>query len=80
MRRSTSPFFLAHSLGLQVVAEGIETPAQLERLKELGCEFGQGFLFAKPADAETVESLLTMNLGDSGSQKSWPKIQSSYKD
>jgi diguanylate cyclase (GGDEF)-like protein len=71
---------LAHNLGLQVVAEGIETPAQLERLKELGCELGQGFLFAKPADAETVESLLTMNLGDSGSQKSWPKIQSSYKD
>jgi len=71
---------LAHNLGLQVVAEGIETPAQLERLKELGCEFGQGFLFAKPADAETVESLLTMNLGESGSQKRWPKIQSSYKD
>ena len=48
---------------LQVVAEGIETPAQLERLKELGCDFGQRFLFAKPADTETVESLLTENLG-----------------
>ena len=35
---------LAHSLGMSVVAEGIETPQQLEQLKALGCEFGQGYL------------------------------------
>ena len=39
---------LAKTLDLQVVAEGIETEAQLSTLRSLGCEFGQGFLFAAP--------------------------------
>lgn len=39
----------AHALGLSVTAEGIERTAQLERLTELGCELGQGFLFGAPA-------------------------------
>ncbi len=39
---------LAHSLGLEVVAEGIETPRQEALLKEFGCDFGQGFLYARP--------------------------------
>ena len=39
---------LAANLGLRSIAEGIETPSQLERLRELGCDQGQGFLFAKP--------------------------------
>jgi len=39
---------LARNLGLSVIAEGIETPAQLNMLKELECEGGQGFLFAEP--------------------------------
>jgi diguanylate cyclase (GGDEF)-like protein/PAS domain S-box-containing protein len=38
---------LAHSLGLPVIAEGIEGPDQLRRLRSLGCEFGQGYLFSK---------------------------------
>ena len=42
---------LAHTLDLDVVAEGIETPLQLQRLRELGCERAQGFLIAKPQDA-----------------------------
>jgi len=41
---------LARTLGLKVVAEGIETNVQLELLKELNCEGGQGFLLAKPMD------------------------------
>jgi diguanylate cyclase (GGDEF)-like protein/PAS domain S-box-containing protein len=40
---------LAHSLKLQVVAEGIETQAQLGQLRELDCDYGQGFLFAPPS-------------------------------
>jgi EAL domain-containing protein (putative c-di-GMP-specific phosphodiesterase class I) len=40
---------LAHNLGLDVTAEGIETPEQLAGLRELGCESGQGYLFSKPA-------------------------------
>lgn len=39
---------LAHRLGLRTVAEGVETPAQLEFLQRLGCNMAQGFLFAKP--------------------------------
>jgi diguanylate cyclase (GGDEF)-like protein/PAS domain S-box-containing protein len=42
---------LGHSLGLSVVAEGVETPLQLTRLRELGCDKGQGYLFGRPRPA-----------------------------
>jgi diguanylate cyclase (GGDEF)-like protein/PAS domain S-box-containing protein len=45
---------LGHSLGLSVVAEGVETPLQLTRLRELGCDRGQGYLFGRPRPAEIV--------------------------
>jgi len=41
---------LAHSLGLQVVAEGVETPDQARTLAKLGCEFVQGFYYSTPVD------------------------------
>jgi diguanylate cyclase (GGDEF)-like protein/PAS domain S-box-containing protein len=47
---------LGHSLGLGVVAEGVESPLQLERLRELGCELGQGFLFGRPRPAQLIEA------------------------
>lgn len=50
---------LAHSLGLEVVAEGIERRDQLKVLKGLSCELGQGYLFSKPDDAASMEQLLT---------------------
>jgi EAL domain-containing protein (putative c-di-GMP-specific phosphodiesterase class I) len=43
---------LGRSLGIEVVAEGIETIEQAEHLRELRCGFGQGYLFSKPVDAE----------------------------
>ena len=43
---------MAHQLGHQLVAEGVEEPAQLVRLTTLGCEVGQGYLFGKPVCAE----------------------------
>jgi EAL domain-containing protein (putative c-di-GMP-specific phosphodiesterase class I) len=49
---------LAHTLGLKVVAEGIETEEQMEMLKRLGCEIGQGYLFSKPSDADTIDRIL----------------------
>jgi len=51
---------LAHGLGLQVVAEGVETGEQLERLRELGCDEMQGFLFSRPVTAERFEQLLML--------------------
>ena len=47
---------LGHSLGLSVVAEGVETPLQLTRLREIGCDRGQGYLFGRPRPAELVEA------------------------
>jgi EAL domain-containing protein (putative c-di-GMP-specific phosphodiesterase class I) len=49
---------MAHSLGLPVIAEGIETPAQLRRLRSLGCEFGQGHLFSPALSATDTGALL----------------------
>jgi diguanylate cyclase (GGDEF)-like protein len=49
---------LGDSLGLATVAEGIEHPAQSERLRQLGCRYGQGYLFGRPAPADEVERLL----------------------
>jgi PAS domain S-box-containing protein len=53
---------LAHALGLQVVAEGIERHEQALALRQLGCEIGQGYLFARPLDAASIECLLRTRL------------------
>jgi diguanylate cyclase (GGDEF)-like protein len=45
---------LSHALGLRTVAEGIETIAQVDRLRALGCDLAQGFYFAKPAPPDEV--------------------------
>jgi PAS domain S-box-containing protein len=52
---------LAHNLGLKVVAEGVETQAQLDLLKHIGCERAQGYLFSKPVDHQTILKLLETN-------------------
>ncbi|HEX8154487.1 MAG TPA: EAL domain-containing protein, partial [Thermoanaerobaculia bacterium] len=49
---------LSATLGLRVIAEGIETAEHLARLRELGCDYGQGYLFSKPVDAGAIEALL----------------------
>lgn len=49
---------MAHKLGIKVIAEGIETPAQCELLKQVGCDYGQGYLFSKPVAAAEFETLL----------------------
>jgi diguanylate cyclase (GGDEF)-like protein/PAS domain S-box-containing protein len=53
---------LAHDLGMEVVAEGVETRAQLEALRALSCRRGQGFLFSRPLPANQAERLLANSL------------------
>ncbi|MBW4638829.1 MAG: EAL domain-containing protein [Gloeocapsa sp. UFS-A4-WI-NPMV-4B04] len=50
---------MAHNLGMSVVAEGIETIEQLNQLKSLQCEYGQGYLFAKPLNKEAAEAWIS---------------------
>ena len=50
---------LGQSLGLTVVAEGVESPLQLSRLRELGCDRAQGYLFGRPRPAALVEQEMT---------------------
>jgi diguanylate cyclase (GGDEF)-like protein/PAS domain S-box-containing protein len=49
---------VGNDLGMQVVAEGIEQPLQLQELRKMGCGYGQGFLVARPMAAPSVESLI----------------------
>jgi diguanylate cyclase (GGDEF)-like protein/PAS domain S-box-containing protein len=49
---------LGRNLGLKVIAEGVETQEQLRRLRELGCVWGQGYLFSAPLDAEEATDLI----------------------
>ncbi|HEX8208214.1 MAG TPA: EAL domain-containing protein, partial [Solirubrobacteraceae bacterium] len=62
---------LGHTLELSTVAEGIERPEQERELRELGCELGQGFLFARPM---SQEDLLRELVGGEGAQR--PTIRS----
>jgi EAL domain-containing protein (putative c-di-GMP-specific phosphodiesterase class I) len=48
----------SQTLGMTTIAEGIEAPDQLRHLFESGCPLGQGYLFAKPLEAEEISALL----------------------
>jgi diguanylate cyclase (GGDEF)-like protein len=50
---------LAHGLGMKVVAEGIETAGQRHEVSELGCDFSQGFYFARPQPADSIDILVS---------------------
>jgi EAL domain-containing protein (putative c-di-GMP-specific phosphodiesterase class I) len=49
---------LSHSLGLKVVAEGVETLKQVRMLREMDCDYGQGFYFSKPVTADEATAML----------------------
>jgi EAL domain-containing protein (putative c-di-GMP-specific phosphodiesterase class I) len=53
---------LAHELGLCTTAEGVETELQYAQIKELGCDLGQGFLFAAPVAPDSIIELLKERL------------------
>lgn len=50
---------LGQNLKMRVIAEGIETNEQLEQLKKLGCQYGQGYFFSKPLRAQTVDAFIS---------------------
>jgi len=52
---------LADTLALRTVAEGIELPEQRDRLRDMGCTLGQGYLFAHPLDRDELEALLAQS-------------------
>jgi diguanylate cyclase (GGDEF)-like protein len=52
---------MAHNLGMQVVAEGVETKEQYTQLRDLGCEYVQGYLFSRPVPSAAVEDFLRTN-------------------
>jgi diguanylate cyclase (GGDEF)-like protein/PAS domain S-box-containing protein len=56
---------LAHTLGLAAVAEGVETAEQLGRLRELGCDIGQGYYFGRPLPADALADRLGLLAGSS---------------
>lgn len=64
---------MAHHIGLKVVAEGIETKAQLDILMEAGCDYGQGYLFSKPVPADKFEPFLTAKV-KAGLKAGLPKV------
>ncbi len=49
---------MAHKLGIQVVAEGVETEEQAQMLREFGCDFGQGYLYSRPIGVTEFEQLI----------------------
>ncbi len=62
MALSEAIIVMAHKLGLEVIAEGVETAPQHRLLKDVGCDYGQGFLFAKPMAGEELDALLQTEL------------------
>ena len=52
---------LARNLGMEVIAEGVETEEQFEQLRMLGCEYGQGYLFSPPVADTGVLHLLAQD-------------------
>jgi diguanylate cyclase (GGDEF)-like protein len=50
---------LAHNLGIDVIAEGIETVVQLEQVKKLQCKYGQGYFFSQPATVSVANALIS---------------------
>jgi EAL domain-containing protein (putative c-di-GMP-specific phosphodiesterase class I) len=55
---------LAQALGLHTIAEGVETPAQVCSLRDLGCEFGQGYVWSPPVPAAVLDAWLARRTSD----------------
>jgi len=65
---------LAHNLGMDVTAEGVETPQQMESLHALKCRRAQGYFFSRPVPAEEAERLIADGPPSFWDERSAPKI------
>jgi EAL domain-containing protein (putative c-di-GMP-specific phosphodiesterase class I) len=61
----TAVIDLAHGLGMTVVSEGVETAEQHRALTDLGCDACQGFYFARPMSASTLDTLIRSSADES---------------
>jgi EAL domain-containing protein (putative c-di-GMP-specific phosphodiesterase class I) len=71
---------LARNLGMEVIAEGIETEEQYQQLKMLGCEYGQGYLFSHPVNSEGVLHLLSQEAHRDAEPESLPLTPAATED
>ncbi len=72
---------MAASLGLTAIAEKVETPAALQALVQMGCEFGQGYLFGAPIDAEgLLDRLMSQELGTAATIVAEPISEDAVKN
>lgn len=55
---------MARKLGFETIAEGVETTGQARTLQDMGCDFGQGYLFSRPLDRDELERYLRADIGD----------------
>lgn len=53
---------LAHTLGMDAIAQGVETAQQLEQLRSLHCEYGQGYFFSRPVDSLGAREMIAAQL------------------
>ncbi|SMP63002.1 PAS domain S-box-containing protein/diguanylate cyclase (GGDEF) domain-containing protein [Desulfonatronum zhilinae] len=60
---------LAHGLGIEVTAKGVETPDQLKLLAEMGCDYAQGYLFSRPMADETADEFLACCIQDQARER-----------
>ena len=66
---------LSQAIGSTTVVEGVETQAQLEELRNLGCDMAQGFFFARPVSASAFDRLLTANINPSQAASGPPELR-----
>ncbi len=59
---------MAHSLGVEIIAEGVESRQQAEYLKNHGVQYGQGWLFGKPMEATALKEYVAINKNNTASE------------
>jgi EAL domain-containing protein (putative c-di-GMP-specific phosphodiesterase class I) len=70
---------MATSLGLKAVAEGVESQSTVQLLQEMGCDYGQGYFFAKPAASDVALQWLRVQFRSPAEQAQEPASRSAVR-